>query len=123
MPLSEHEQRILEEMERRLAAEDPKFARHVAATGPQGTALRRVKRGVGVFVLGFGLLVAGLFVPHLLVAFGIAAFALMVASAAVIASSVRQVGQERAGMEQQASTWFSRMEERWRKRFERGEGT
>jgi hypothetical protein len=121
MPLSDHEQRILEEIERRLVAEDPKFAREVSASGGEGAALRKVKRAVAGFALGFGLLIAGLFVPNLLVVFGIAAFAVMVACAAMIASGIKQVGRERpeAG---QRSGWFARMEERWRNRYERGGG-
>ena len=44
MPLSEHEQRILEEMERRLAEEDPRPVETVARTTVSGHALRRVDR-------------------------------------------------------------------------------
>jgi hypothetical protein len=119
MPLSDHEQRILEEIERRLVAEDPKFAREVGAGVSEGVALRKVKRAVVGFVLGFALLVAGLFVPDLLVLFGITAFAVMVASAMVIASGIKQVGRERPEAEK-GSGWFARMEERWRNRYERG---
>jgi hypothetical protein len=122
MPLSDHEQRILEEIERRLVADDPKFAREVSAGGAQGAALRKVKRAVVAFVLGFGLLIAGLFYPDQLIVFGIAAFAVMVGSAALIASGIKQVSRER-GERAQRSGWFSRMEDRWRKRYERGDGT
>jgi len=121
MPLSDHEQRILEEIERRLVAEDPKFAREVSSGHAEGAALRKVKRAVVGFALGFGLLIAGLFVPDLLVFFGIAAFAMMVACAAVIASGIKQVGHERPENPKR-SGWFSRMEERWRNRYERGSG-
>lgn len=119
MPLSDHEQRILEEIERRLVAEDPKFAREVGAGVSEGAALRKVKRAVVGFALGFALLVAGLFVPDLLVVFGITAFAVMVASAMVIASGIKQVGRERPEGGK-GSGWFARMEERWRNRYERG---
>jgi hypothetical protein len=119
MPLSDHEQRILEEIERRLVAEDPKFAREVGAGVSEGAALRKVKRAVVGFALGFALLVAGLFVPDLLVVFGIIAFSVMVASAMVIASGIKQVGRERPEGGK-GSGWFARMEERWRNRYERG---
>jgi hypothetical protein len=122
MPLSDHEQRMLEEIERRLVADDPKFAREVSAGGSQGAALRKVKRAVVAFVLGFGLLIAGLFYPDRLIIFGIAAFAVMVASAALIASGIKQVSLER-GERMQQPGWLSRMEDRWRKRYERGDGT
>jgi DUF3040 family protein len=123
MPLSEHEQRILEEIERRLVAEDPKFARDVATGSAQGAALKRVKRAVMTFVLGFTLLIVGFFKPQLLVFFGIAAFAVMVASAAVIASGIKQVSRERTQEPAKRQGWFGRMEERWRKRYEGGDST
>lgn len=120
MPLSDHEQRILEEIERRLVADDPKFAREVSAGGEEGAALRKVKRAVVGFVLGFFLLIASLlFVPDLLPVFGTAAFIVMVACAAMIASGIKQVGRERPEGGQ-GSGWFARMEERWRNRYERG---
>jgi DUF3040 family protein len=121
MPLSEHEQRILEEIERRLVAEDPKFAREVTAAGSEGAALRKVKRAVAGFALGFALLIAGFFVPDLLIVFGITAFAVMVSSAMVIASGIKQVGRERPEPGKRTG-WFARMEERWRNRYERGGG-
>jgi DUF3040 family protein len=123
MPLSEHEQRILEEIERRLVADDPKFAREVAGSGSQSAALKRVKRAVTTFVLGFVLLIVGLFVPNQLLYFGIAAFGVMVASAAVIASGIKQVSRQRGTEAAASQGWFSRMEERWRKRYEGGDST
>jgi hypothetical protein len=124
MPLSEHEQRILEEIERRLVADDPKFAREVSAGGAQGAALKRVRRAVAMFVLGFGLLIAGLLLGgNTLIFFGIGAFAVMVASAALIASGIKQVSRERPTEAAQRQGWFGRMEERWRKRYERGDST
>jgi hypothetical protein len=120
MPLSEHEQRILDEIERRLASEDPKFARDVSAVTPYGQAVRRLKRAVGGFVVGFALLVTALFVNIWL---GVGAFAVMLWSAVVIASSAKHAGRERgrSSESEESSGWFARLEERWRKRFERGE--
>src|SRR5712691_4865519 len=117
MPLSEHEQKILEEIERRLVADDPKFAREVSTGGGQAAVLKRVKRAVAAFVVGFALLIVGLFVPQSLVFFGIAAFAIMVGSAAVIASGIKQVSHQRGVTTENAKPqgWFARMEERWRK--------
>jgi peptidoglycan/LPS O-acetylase OafA/YrhL len=124
MPLSEHEQRILEEIERRLVADDPKFARDVATGAVQGAALKRVRRAVALFVLGFGLLIAGLLMGgNTLIFFGIGAFAVMVASAALIASGIKQVSRERPIEAARPQGWFGRMEERWRKRYERGDST
>lgn len=121
MPLSEHEQRILDEIERRLASEDPKFAREVSGATPYGHAVRRLKRAVVGFVVGFGLLVTALFVNIWL---GVGAFAVMLWSAVVISTSVKHAGRERSRTtgDDPSSGWFARFEERWRKRFERGEG-
>ena len=85
--------------------------------------MKRVKRAVGTFVLGFVLLIVGLFAPNQLLYFGIAAFGVMVASAAVIASGIKQVSQQRGTEAAARQGWFSRMEERWRKRYEGGDST
>lgn len=123
MPLSEHEQRILEEIERRLAAEDPKFARGVAAATPHGQAVRRIKLFVVGFVVGFGLLIAGLAIPDLLVWFGVAAFVVMLSAVVLIARTAKHVTRrEVRPSAPRAPNWFSRLEERWRKRFEQGDG-
>ena len=50
MPLSEHEQRVLEQMEKALYAEDPRLAtqlkRTAATGGPAGLDRRRLAVGV-----------------------------------------------------------------------------
>ena len=124
MPLSEHEQRILEEIERRLVADDPKFARDVAAGGGQAAVLRRVKRAIVAFVIGFGLLITGLILSEIVI-FGVAAFIVMVPSVVVIASSIKHVGRRRAtsAEEEKPKNWFTRMEEKWRERQEGGDET
>lgn len=60
MPLSEHEQRLLEQMERALYAEDPKFASSLRGRDPRSNFRRRmVVAGFGVIV-GIALLMTGL---------------------------------------------------------------
>ncbi len=60
MPLSEHEQRMLEQIESALYAEDPKFASSVKRRriGPGGG--RRRLQAVAIFVVGLALLVGGI---------------------------------------------------------------
>lgn len=59
MPLSEHEQRMLEEIESALYAEDPKFASSVTRRRlGRSTGRRRIQAAV-VFVLGLTLLIVG----------------------------------------------------------------
>jgi uncharacterized membrane protein len=57
MPLSEYEQRVLEQMERALTSDDPRLANTLQSTG-RGNALRYVLSGAGVIV-GLLLLVVG----------------------------------------------------------------
>ncbi|MEV4441963.1 DUF3040 domain-containing protein [Streptomyces sp. NPDC049577] len=60
MPLSEHEQRMLEQMERALYAEDPKFATALEGSGLRTYTRRRVYQAVAGFLVGVGLLMAGM---------------------------------------------------------------
>ncbi|WP_275465050.1 DUF3040 domain-containing protein [Streptomyces noursei] len=60
MPLSEHEQRMLEQMERALYAEDPKFATALEGSGLRTYTRRRVYQAVAGFLVGIGLLMAGM---------------------------------------------------------------
>lgn len=59
MPLSEHEQRMLEQMERALYAEDPKFASALEGSGLRTFTRRRVYLSVVGFLAGIGLLMGG----------------------------------------------------------------
>ena len=57
MPLSEHEQRLLDQIERALYAEDPKFVSTVRGGRLRKPTRRRRLQGVAVFALGLVLLV------------------------------------------------------------------
>ena len=59
MPLSDHEQRMLDQIESALYAEDPKFASSVRGAGLRAPSARRRIQGAGLFVLGLALLIAG----------------------------------------------------------------
>jgi hypothetical protein len=79
VPLSEHEQQLLEQMEQALYAEDPKFASQMEGAGARAAARRRlVIGGIGV-VVGLGLVLAGVSTTMWL---GAAGFAVMVAAVA-----------------------------------------
>jgi hypothetical protein len=121
MPLSEHEQRILDEIERRLAAEDPKFARSTSAATPRGNAVRRVKRASLGFIAGFILMIIGL-VANLTEQLGIAGFVVMLLSLFVIARASRDIGPVSSRTKETGPSWLGRAEERWRKRFDRDDG-
>ncbi|RVW05642.1 DUF3040 domain-containing protein [Rhodococcus xishaensis] len=59
MPLSEHEQRMLDQIESALYAEDPKFASTVRGGRMRAPSAKRRLQAVALFVLGLVLLVAG----------------------------------------------------------------
>ena len=67
MPLSEHEQRVLEQIERALYAEDPKFAATVRGIDPKARQRRRyVRAGIGVLI-GLALLPVGIAIGSVIV--------------------------------------------------------
>jgi len=63
VPLSEHEQRLLDQIESALYAEDPKFASNVRAGRGLSAGRRRGVQAVAVFLLGLVLLVGGVALP------------------------------------------------------------
>lgn len=90
MPLSEHEQRILEEIEKRLQQEDPRFADVVGRTSLYSHLARRIRLGAVAFVAGFVMLM--LFALSVWVA--VAGFGVMLASALLVYHQLRLLGQE-----------------------------
>lgn len=86
MPLSEHEQKLLDQMERALYAEDPRFASQMK--GARGSAnRRRIIVGVAVAVVGLALVLAG--VTTEIIALGVVGFVVMVAGVAWAATPSR----------------------------------
>ena len=59
MPLSEHEQRLLEQIERALVDDDPKFASSVRTGDRRLKARRKLQIGAVLVVVGFAVLVGG----------------------------------------------------------------
>ncbi len=80
MPLSEHEQKLLEQMEQALYAEDPRFATHMKGSRAASASRRRIIIGVVTAVLGLGLVVAGTSTE--LIALGVVGFLVMVGGVA-----------------------------------------
>ncbi len=57
MPLSDHEQRMLDQIESALYAEDPKFASSVRGGSLRAPSTRRRLQGAALFVIGLAMLV------------------------------------------------------------------
>ncbi|MGH3821340.1 MAG: DUF3040 domain-containing protein [Pseudonocardiaceae bacterium] len=128
MPLSEHEQRLLDQIERALYAEDPKFASNVRGARMRSLSHRRRIQGIALFVLGLLLLVAGIVLPYRLAGvpfISVFGFLVMFAGAIVAIFSRRPAGDGRCGGSSDRSapghnrsTLAQRMEQRFRRRFE-----
>jgi hypothetical protein len=139
MPLSEHEQRLLEQMEQALYAEDPKFATSLRSAS-QGRASRgKAALGVITFLTGIAILLGGAIVP--LIPLGVAGFAVMVLGAlltylglrpgpASAESATEANGQTSPGAPAAGPTggakptggFMDRLEDRWQRRREQGPG-
>ena len=128
MPLSEHEQRLLEQMEKALYAEDPKFATSLRSASTARAARGRAALGVLVLLAGIGLLIAGVAVG--LAALGVVGFLAMLVGTVLAyaaftapAPAAEQAEGEAASappkpQQQRGPGFMDRMEDRWRKRSE-----
>lgn len=126
MPLSEHEQRLLEQMEKALYAEDPKFATSLRSSAGTRAARGRAVLGVLGILAGLGLLIAG--VATTVIALGIVGFLVMLVGAVALYSSFSArpaVAEEATAPSPRAprptSGFMDRMEDRWRRRSEDGQ--
>ena len=84
MPLSEHEQRLLQEIEQALEAEDPKLASAVRSTDLRTVARRRFRWSAVAFVIGVVGLVGGVISNYLVAGIpvlGLLGFCVMFGSA------------------------------------------
>ena len=126
MPLSEHEQRLFEQIERSLA-EDQKFASAVRSTDPRFHARRRIVLAVLAVLIGLTVLIYGVVIKQPL--FGVGGFAVMLGAAALGIQAFRRgrhpdlkvVGgkaSRRTGGGARRAGLFSRLEDRWHNRPE-----
>jgi hypothetical protein len=146
VPLSEEELRLLEQMERALVAEDPKFASTLRGTRIRQHARRQVILGAFIFLVGVALLMAGAVIPE--IALGVVGFVVMLGSAYFTLTSWRGqsaalasgAGGDKGGGEQglrviqggksrgkskkakSQGSMMERFEERWRRRREQNGG-
>ena len=147
VPLSEEELRLLEQMERALSEEDPKFVSTLRGTSLRKAARRRAVLAGVVFVLGIVLLMTGAVTQ--IWAIGIVGFVVMLASATFGLNAMR--GQAQAAPASNApgrstgagftvidggrrgrssrparartnGSFMERVEERWRRRREENGG-
>jgi hypothetical protein len=130
VPLSEEELRLLEQMERALVQEDPKFASTLRGTAFRRSARRKAILGAVVFAGGVAILMAGAISE--LIPVGIAGFVIMLASATYCLTMLRgqsagASGEQAPDMSQHAvrgarshGGFMERLEQRWRRRRDEG---
>jgi type VI protein secretion system component VasK len=136
VPLSEHEQRQLEQIEQALYREDPKFGRLVRSSDPRVHYKRRLAQALIGIVVGAGLLAAGVVTHRVYLEAGGAVIALLSLVWAVVSwrrhaarvqparakAKAKAKAQLRSapGRPQQTrrARMMERMEERWRRRQE-----
>ncbi len=129
MPLSEHEQRLLDQIESALYAEDPKFASNVRGSRARTAPRRRRLQAIFLFALGLAVLVAGvaLLRPTVaVVAVSVVGFLMMFVAAVVLVTG-RGVASSSGpppadsgprGNPKASGGFSSRMEERFKRRFD-----
>jgi hypothetical protein len=126
VPLSEHEQRLLEQIEQALYAEDPKFASIYQGNDVRSHYRRRVVRSTVGLVVGLALLLAGVVVP--LIPLGVAGFVVMVVAVSFgVASWQRMTGHRKTVSRERPApghtttrvsrrSMVQRLEDRWQRR-------
>ena len=130
VPLSDHEQRLLDQIEQALYAEDPKWANTVRISDPRSHYKRRlVKASIG-FVLGIVLLMVGVVINN--IPLGVGGFVVMLAACLWGLSSWKRMngfgdsasasGASAPGKQVRRGgnrgSFMERMEERWRRRHD-----
>jgi len=133
MPLPEDEQRQLQEIERALYRDDPKFVHLMSATDPRVQYERKLRHALLGVVIGAGLLAAGAVTHRLyLETAGVVIVLLSLAGAVTswrrYAASIRPArsrartktatGAKRRPGQTRRARMMQRMEERWRRRQE-----
>jgi len=133
VPLSEEELRLLEQMERALSEEDPKFASTLRGTTLRQAARRRAVLAGAAFAVGVAVMMGGAISG--LWPVGVVGFVIMLVSATVLLGSLRG---QRGGTASQvahpsgfgvidggrgsrsSSAFMDTLRMRWRRRRDRG---
>ncbi|HEU5270526.1 MAG TPA: DUF3040 domain-containing protein [Jatrophihabitans sp.] len=124
MPLSEHEQRLLDQIEQALYAEDPKFASSVRSARPRSRVRMMLALSAVGVLLGLAVVLIGL--TQNLIVVGVLGFVLIVGSCVAAASALRGPRQSTAAAissttsnaASRQSNLRTKMEDRMRRRFE-----
>lgn len=117
MALSDHEQRLLDEMERNLYQHDAEFVASVSAIRPR-PSYRNIVWGVLLAVVGLGIVIGAVMV-HLVIV-GVLGFAALVAGVMIaIRTSPQSAGAPANGTSKPVKarqSFMDRVNDRWEKR-------
>ncbi|MCU1575074.1 MAG: hypothetical protein JWO93_3156 [Micrococcaceae bacterium] len=118
MPLSEHEQRLLEQLEQQLHAEDPKFASSLASDPARSFSTRHMVIGSLIAIAGILVLLMG--VAWQIIPLGVVGFVIMGGGVyfATLRSGPPRTGATggAAGGGRPKSSFMSNLENRWDER-------
>ena len=137
MPLSEHEQRQLEQIEQALYREDRRLVRLVRSSDPRVHYRRRVAEALVGLALGAAMIAAGIVLP--VIGLAVAGFVVMLLCGIWALNSWRQMAtvalgadagpgrrasavprRSRRGNAARHASFGERLDERWRRRQEGG---
>ena len=116
VPLSEREKRILEEIERNLEVEDPRFGPRSGSTA-HGKHRSNTRLGALLFVVGLAVLV-GFFLSGIVLV-GVIAFGAMVTGIIVAAAAVDGMASSGRARKERMADAFSHWERRLRDKYRR----
>lgn len=124
MPLSDHEQRLLEQMERALYAEDPKFVAALQHRSERSASRRQRVLAVLVALGGLGALLGG--VSTGIVPVGVCGFVLLLLAVFLLLRTPRVRGgadavTAPAPEARKQRGFIGRMEQRWDRRSDDGD--
>ena len=117
MPLSEHEQKLLEQLEKQLHEDDPKFASQMGSVPGRSWSTRHLVMGVLATLAGVLLLLVGVSTQIIIV--GVVGFVVMGAGVYFATMRSSAVGKARAAGRKQGkarSSFMSNLEQRWDER-------
>ena len=119
MPLSEQEQRLLDEMERHLMRNDADVVS--APTDGRTLSYRNIVYGTILVLLGLGALIVGVSIP--LVVVGVIGFVVMLGGVILAVTPSKGLGHvrtepDRPAAPQKSASFMDRMNDRWDRRQE-----
>ncbi|MUN64109.1 DUF3040 domain-containing protein [Kocuria sediminis] len=123
MPLSEHEQQLLAQLEKQLHADDPRFVTSMGSRAVRGASTRNIVLGIVIAVVGLLVLLGGVVLKTVLL--GVLGFVVM--GAGVYVATLRsgkprsEAAGGKGGSPRRSSPFLQNLEQRWDQRNSGGQ--